>query len=66
MAHMSSVRVSEGQAVSACQVVGAVGLTGRTFGAHVHFEVYPAGVSPGDIYSAVNPVPWLNAHGVRP
>jgi murein DD-endopeptidase MepM/ murein hydrolase activator NlpD len=66
MAHMSSVRVREGQTVSACQVVGAVGLTGRTFGAHVHFEVYPAGVSPGDIYNAVNPVPWLNAHGVNP
>ena len=41
---------------SACENVGAVGLTGRTFGAHVHFEVYPAGVAPGDIYRAVNPV----------
>jgi murein DD-endopeptidase MepM/ murein hydrolase activator NlpD len=41
-------------------------MTGRTFGAHVHFEVYPAGVAPGDIYSAVNPVPWLKAHGVSP
>lgn len=66
LAHMSSVRVSKGQTVSACEVVGAVGLTGRTFGAHVHFEVYPAGVSPGDVYSAVNPVPWLNEHGVKP
>ena len=66
MAHMSSVSVSVGQTVSACQIVGRIGLTGRTFGAHVHLEVYPAGVTPGDIYRAVNPVPWLIAHGVNP
>ena len=65
MAHMSSVSVSVGQTVSACQIVGAIGMTGRTFGPHVHLEVYPAGVKPGDVYSAVNPVPWLNAHGVK-
>jgi murein DD-endopeptidase MepM/ murein hydrolase activator NlpD len=41
-------------------------MTGRTFGPHVHFEVYPAGVTPGDIYNAVNPVPWLSAHGLKP
>ena len=66
LAHMSNVSVRVGQTVSACENVGAVGLTGRTFGAHVHFEVYPAGVAPGDIYRAVNPVPWLRAHGVSP
>jgi murein DD-endopeptidase MepM/ murein hydrolase activator NlpD len=65
MAHMSTVSVSVGQTVAACQVVGAVGLTGRTFGPHLHFEVYPAGVTPGDIYSAVNPVSWLNALGLN-
>jgi murein DD-endopeptidase MepM/ murein hydrolase activator NlpD len=66
LAHMSNVSVRVGQTVSACENVGAVGMTGRTFGAHVHFEVYPAGVEPGDIYNAVNPVPWLKAHGVSP
>jgi murein DD-endopeptidase MepM/ murein hydrolase activator NlpD len=66
MAHMSTVSVRVGQTVSACQLVGAIGLTGRTFGPHVHLELYPAGVKPGDIYSAVNPVPWLNAHGLKP
>ena len=66
MAHMSTVSVSVGQTVSPCQVVGAVGLTGRTFGPHLHFEVYPAGVNPGDIYSAVNPTSWLNALGLKP
>lgn len=65
MAHMSTTSVSVGQAVSACQLVGTVGVTGRSFGPHVHLEVYPAGVTPGDIYRAVNPVPWLNAHGLK-
>ena len=66
MAHMSTVSVSVGQNVSACQLVGAIGMTGRTFGPHVHFEIYPAGVTPGDVYKAVNPVTWLNAHGLHP
>lgn len=66
MAHMSTVSVRVGQRVSACQVVGAVGMTGRTFGPHVHFEIYPAGVTPGDVYKAVDPVGWLNRHGLRP
>ena len=66
MAHMSTVSVSVGQTVAACQVVGAVGLTGRTFGPHLHFEVYPVGVTPGDVYSAVDPRSWLNALGLNP
>jgi murein DD-endopeptidase MepM/ murein hydrolase activator NlpD len=66
MAHMSTVSVRVGQSVSACQVVGAVGMTGRTFGPHVHFEIYPAGVTPGDVYRAVNPLGWLTARGLRP
>jgi murein DD-endopeptidase MepM/ murein hydrolase activator NlpD len=66
MAHMSTVSVSVGQTVAACQVVGAVGMTGRTFGPHLHFEAYPPGVAPGDIYSAVSPATWLNARGLNP
>ena len=66
MAHMSTVSVSVGQTVAPCQVVGAVGLTGRTFGPHLHFEVYPPGVNPGDVYSAVNPQSWLNGLGLNP
>lgn len=65
-AHMSTVSVSVGQAVTGGQVLGAVGMTGRTFGPHCHFEVYPAGVTPGDVYSAINPEPWLVALGVHP
>jgi murein DD-endopeptidase MepM/ murein hydrolase activator NlpD len=65
-AHMSSVSVAVGQTVSPCQVVGAVGMTGRTFGPHLHFEIYPAGTSPGDVYKAVDPAPWLRSRGLNP
>ncbi len=66
MAHMSTVSVQVGQKVSGCDTVGAVGMTGRTFGPHVHFEIYPSGITPGDVYRAVNPVPWLKAHHLNP
>jgi murein DD-endopeptidase MepM/ murein hydrolase activator NlpD len=66
MAHMSTVAVRVGQTVSPCQVVGAIGMTGRTFGPHVHFEIYPPGITPGDVYKAINPEPWLHNLGLRP
>jgi len=66
MAHMSTVSVQVGQSVSGCQTVGAIGMTGRTFGPHVHFEIYPAGITPGDVYRAVNPLGWLKAHSLNP
>lgn len=64
-AHMSSNSVSPGQHVGAGQVIGHVGSTGRSFGAHLHFELYRPGARYGDVYSASNPQPWLNSIGVN-
>ncbi len=44
-AHMSSNAVSVGETVTAGQTVGWVGLTGNTFGYHLHFEVRENGAT---------------------
>lgn len=52
-AHMSAVNVSAGQVVTAGKtIIGWIGLTGRTTGPHVHFEILHNGV-------LVNPLSYL-------
>lgn len=55
-AHLSSVAVHEGDAVTAGDHVGDVGSTGRSTGPHLHFEVRHDGeaLNPGDIILPLN------------
>lgn len=64
-AHMANTAVNVGDNVTAGTTLGPVGLTGRTFGAHLHFEAYPEGVKPGDVYKAVDPQAWLANQGTK-
>ena len=57
--HLTSggVFVSPGEAVTAGQLIGAVGSTGASTGCHLHFEVHLDGV-------AVDSVPFMAARGI--
>lgn len=59
--HMSSsgVLVSEGQHVTAGDVIALVGNEGFSFGPHLHFEVWKNG------NTKIDPMPWLAAKGVK-
>lgn len=50
--HQSEIKVAVGDQVQTGQVIGLVGNTGRSTGAHLHWEVWAGGVS-------VEPMDWL-------
>lgn len=51
-AHMSTILVSQGQSVSAGQIIGLMGMTGSATANHLHFEVRVNG-------GIVDPYAWL-------
>jgi len=57
-AHLSSF-VRHTGAVRVGEVIGRIGSTGNSTGAHLHLEVRPGG---GD---SVDPLHWLRQHGAR-
>jgi len=50
--HQSDIQVQVGQTVEQGQVIGLVGSTGRSTGAHLHLELWVGGVQ-------VNPLDWI-------
>ena len=52
--HQSEIFVQPGDKVQAGQVIGLIGSTGRSTGAHLHWEIWVGGIQ-------VNPLNWLDA-----
>lgn len=59
-AHMQhgSLQVQAGQQVKVGDIIGKVGNTGRSYGAHLHFEIIING-------STVDPLPWMRENAGR-
>lgn len=51
--------VANGSHVKAGKIIGYLGDTGRATAPHLHFETYPAGSSPEDAKTTVDPAVWL-------
>ncbi|GGW60486.1 M23 family metallopeptidase [Streptomyces griseoloalbus] len=60
-AHQSSISVSVGQKVNTGDVIGRVGSTGNSTGAHLHLEVHAGGSASG-----IDPLAWLRGKGLTP
>ncbi|MFC5955971.1 M23 family metallopeptidase [Streptomyces pratens] len=58
-AHQSSISVSVGQQVNTGDVIGRVGSTGNSTGAHLHLEVHTGGSGSG-----IDPLAWLQSKGL--
>jgi murein DD-endopeptidase MepM/ murein hydrolase activator NlpD len=63
-AHMGKISVGTGDSVNEESVIGNVGMTGRTTGAHLHLEIYdndkmvdPTGMLPSNVFG---PLPKLS------
>ncbi len=54
--HMSRLNVAAGQFVHRGDVIGYIGMTGRTTGPHLHYEVRVDGIP-------VNPIPYMQGAG---
>lgn len=61
-AHMEKVQVKEGQTVKKGTVIGFMGNTGNSFGAHLHFEVraYNESIDKNNLHMTTA-FEWLNA-----
>ena len=58
-AHLRSMNVSAGQSVKKGQQIGLMGNTGRSFGQHLHFEIYVGGWTASKS-NVVDPMKYLS------
>ncbi len=58
--HVNQFFVGAGQVVRAGDHIADVGNKGQSTGPHLHFEVHQGGLYA----SRVNPMPWLQSHGI--
>ena len=56
--HMQSLYVAVGEVVQPGQLIAGMGSEGFSTGSHVHFEIWPDGVTP------IDPASWLAARGI--
>ena len=57
-AHLSEMRVQEGDEVAKGQVIGKTGFTGMALGDHLHFAMYVSGVP-------VSPIEWWDSSWIK-
>ena len=60
-AHMEYTSVNVGQRVSKGQVIGRMGNSGNSFGAHLHWEFWTC----NDYYKNIDPSPYLSAKEIK-
>ena len=61
-AHLHSISVRQGQAVSAGTVIGKLGNTGFSSGPHLHFELRGPVGDPGWPRNIIDPTPYILPH----
>ena len=60
-AHLSKVSVKNGQTVTSGTLLGNIGNTGHSFGAHLHFEYKPLG-APLTSNGSIDPYPYIDQY----
>lgn len=64
-AHLDSYCVKVGQKVKQGQKIGIMGMTGRSYGVHLHFEIHNGSYAPSQP-NAIDPMKWIELNTCKP